>query len=132
MEEEVLGKAYDSRLMRRLLAYLKPYKRVVAVSLALLLIDSLLQIIGPLLTKIAVDRYLVPVAHLGTIPLIGGWLAKDPWTGISQLTLIYLCVIVLGFFFRFGQTYLMQWTGQKAMFDLRRKLMVHLQGLDVA
>ncbi|MGH9618568.1 MAG: ABC transporter ATP-binding protein [Bryobacteraceae bacterium] len=132
MEEEVLGKAYDSRLMRRLLAYLKPYKRVVAVSLALLLIDSLLQIIGPLLTKIAVDRYLVPVTHLGTIPLIGGWLAKDPWTGISQLTLIYLCVIVLGFFFRFGQTYLMQWTGQKAMFDLRRKLMVHLQGLDVA
>lgn len=118
--------------MRRLLAYLKPYKRVVAVSLALLLIDSLLQIIGPLLTKIAVDRYLVPVTHPGTIPLIGGWLAKDPWTGISQLTLIYLGVIVLGFFFRFGQTYLMQWTGQKAMFDLRRKLMVHLQGLDVA
>lgn len=117
--------------MRRLLAYLKPYKRVVAVSLALLLIDSLLQIIGPLLTKIAVDRYLAPVAHPSAIPIIGGWLSKDPWTGISQLTLVYLGVIVIGFAFRFGQTYLMQWTGQKAMFDLRKQLMTHLQGLDV-
>lgn len=118
--------------MRRLLAYLKPYKRVVAISLALLLVDSLIQIIGPLLTKIAVDCYLVPVRHPSSVPALGGWLSNDAWTGISQLTLLYLGVLILGFLFNFGQTYLMQWTGQRAMFDLRKRLMTHLQGLDVA
>ncbi len=132
MEEEVLGKAYDSRLMRRLLRYMKPYKTVVAVSLVLLLIDSLLQIIGPLITKLAVDRYLVPVAHSQMLGFLDGWLSHNRWTGLSQLAGLYLAVVVLGFFFDFGQTYLMQWTGQKAMFDLRRQLMVHLQTLDVA
>ncbi len=131
MEEEVLGKAYDSRLMKRLLTYLKPYKFVVAASLLLLLVDSLLQIIGPLLTKLAVDRYLVPVAHPAHT-LLDAWLSKNAWTGLSQLAGLYMGVVVLGFFFDFGQTYLMQWTGQRAMFDLRRQLMAHLQTLDVA
>ncbi len=131
MEEEVLGKAYDSRLMRRLLTYMKPYRAVVTLSLILLLVDSLLQIIGPLLTKLAVDRYLVPVQHLHTFPFLDNWLSRDPWAGLSQLAGLYLGVIVLGLLFDFGQTYLMQWTGQKAMFDLRRELMAHLQTLDV-
>ena len=131
LEEEVLGKAYDSRLMRRLLTYLRPYKLIVAASLVLLLIDSLLQIIGPLLTKLAVDKYLVPVQH-PTHTLLDTWLSNNAWTGLSQLAGLYMAVVVLGFFFDFGQTYLMQWTGQKAMFDLRRQLMAHLQTLDVA
>jgi ATP-binding cassette, subfamily B, multidrug efflux pump len=131
LEEEVLGKAYDSRLMRRLLTYLRPYKVVVAASLVLLLIDSLLQIIGPLLTKLAVDKYLVPVQHPAHT-LLDNWLSKNAWTGLSQLAGVYMAVVVLGFAFDFGQTYLMQWTGQKAMFDLRRQLMAHLQTLDVA
>lgn len=131
MEEEVLGKAYDGRLMRRLLTYMRPYRVVVAASLVLLLFDSLLQILGPLLTKLAIDRYLVPATHTIKTP-IDAWLSSDPWTGLTQLTGIYLAAIVFGFAFNFGQTYLMQWTGQKAMFDLRRQLMTHLQTLDVA
>jgi ATP-binding cassette, subfamily B, multidrug efflux pump len=131
LEEEVLGKAYDSRLMRRLLTYLRPYKLIVAASLVLLLIDSLLQIIGPLLTKLAVDKYLVPVQH-PTHTFLDAWLSNNAWTGLSQLAALYMAVVVLGFAFDFGQTYLMQWTGQKAMFDLRRQLMAHLQTLDVA
>ena len=85
MEEEVLGKAYDSRLMRRLLRYMKPYRLIIAASMFLLLVDSLLQVIGPLLTKLAVDRYLVP-GHGGTVtlPWLGDWLATNPWTGLSQ------------------------------------------------
>ena len=118
--------------MRRLLLYMKPYRAVVAVSLILLLVDSLLQIIGPLLTKLAVDRYLVPAQHVHTFALLDNWLAHDRWTGLSQIALLYLAVVVLGFFFDFGQTYLMQWTGQKAMFDLRRELMTHLQRLDLS
>ena len=132
MEEEVIGKAYDSRLMRRLLTYLKPYRGIVAVSLVLLLIDSLLQVIGPLVTKLAVDRYLVPAAHPTAIPYLENWLAHDADKGLMQLAMVYLGVVALGFFFDFGQTYLMQWTGQKAMFDLRKQLMTHLQTLDVA
>jgi ATP-binding cassette, subfamily B, multidrug efflux pump len=132
LEEEVLGKAYDSRLMRRLLTYIRPYRAVVAVSLLLLLVNSLLQIIGPLLTQIAVDRYLVPTQHLHPLPLLGSWLSRNPWTGLSQIAGLYFAVVVLAFLFDFGQTYLMQWTGQKAMFDLRRELMAHLQKLDVA
>src|SRR5436853_7863330 len=90
LEEEVLGKAYDSRLMRRLLTYLRPYKLVVAASLALLLIDSLLQIIGPLLTKLAVDKYLVPVPHPAHALLLDTWLSKNAWSGLSQLAGIYM------------------------------------------
>ena len=131
MEDEVIGKAYDSRLMRRLLTYLGPYRWIVAVSLALLLLDSVLQILGPLLTKLAVDRYLVPTVHHTRTP-IDWWLSADPRTGLFQLSIIYLAAIVLGFLFDFGQTYLMQWTGQRAMFDLRRELMAHLQTLDVS
>lgn len=132
MEEEVLGKAYDARLMRRLLQYMKPYRMIVLASLVLLLIDSVLQIIGPLLTKLAVDRYLVPTSHRQMFPFLDHWLSADAWTGISQIALVYLVVVILGFLFDFGQTYLMQVTGQKAMFDLRRQLMAHLQSLDIA
>jgi ATP-binding cassette subfamily B multidrug efflux pump len=118
--------------MRRLLGYMKPYRIIVAASLILLLIDSLLQIIGPLLTKLAVDRYLVPAAHHQTFLSLDHWLSNNAWTGLTQLALLYLGVISLGFLFDFGQTYLMQLTGQKAMFDLRRQLMAHLQTLDIA
>ncbi len=133
MEEEVLGKAYDAQLMKRLLTYMKPYRLAIAASMSLLLVDSLLQIIGPLLTKLAVDRYLVP-AKTDTQGLLSltRWLSRDPWTGISQLAAVYCLVVFLGFLFDFGQTYLMQWTGQRAMFDLRRELMAHLQTLDIA
>jgi len=132
LEEEALGKAYDSRLMRRLLRYMRPYRIVVVASLILLLIDSLLQIIGPLLTKLAVDRYLVPTGNVRTFPALDRWLSPNSWNGLSQIALLYLGVVLLGFVFDFGQTYLMQWTGQKAMFDLRRELMSHLQRLDLA
>lgn len=130
MEEEVIGKAYDSRLMRRLLTYMKPYRAAVTASLILLLLNSLLQVIGPLLTKMAIDRYLVPVSHPSKTP-IDGWLSHDPWTGLLQLSGLYLIAILFGFLFDFGETYLMQLTGQWAMFDLRRQLMTHLQTLDI-
>ena len=131
MEEEVLGKAYDGRMMRRLLVYLKPYRAIVAASLVLLLFDSLLQIIGPLLTKLAIDRYLVPAAHRAPT-MLDAYLSPDAWTGLSQIAGIYLASLLFGLLFNFGQTYMMQWTGQKAMFDLRKQLMGHLQRLDVS
>lgn len=118
--------------MGRLLAYMKPYRLIVAVSLVLLLVNSLLQIIGPLITKLAVDKYLVPSKNHSAIPYLDQWLSSDPQHGLMQLSAIYLVVVICGFVFDFGETYLMQWTGQKAMFDLRKQLMAHLQTLDVA
>jgi ATP-binding cassette subfamily B protein len=131
VEEEVLGKAYDSRLMRRLLGYMRPYTGYVAISLLSLLLLSGLQVLGPLLTKYAVDRYLDPHASR-TAAVLDRYLSADPWTGIGQVGLIYFCVLVGVFLFDFGQIYLMQYVGQLAMFDLRRSLMAHLQRLDLA
>ena len=131
MEEEVLGKAYDSRLMRRLLVYMRPYWKLVAISLVFLLAQSVLQVIGPLITKVAVDRYLDPSAQ-SRPTLLDPLLPADPWIGLGKLGLLYLAVIGGTFVTEFAQMYLMQYTGQLAMFDLRRQLMEHLQRLDLA
>jgi ATP-binding cassette subfamily B multidrug efflux pump len=131
VEEEVLGKAYDSRLMRRLLVYMRPYWKMVAVSLVFLLIQSGLQVLGPLITKVAVDKYLSPSAR--SIPtFLDPLLPADAWAGLGKLALLYLVVIAGTFVSEFVQMYLMQYTGQLAMFDLRRQLMEHLQRLDLA
>src|SRR5579863_5169662 len=117
--------------MRRLLAYIKPYKLEVAVALALLLANAALQVVGPLLTELAVDRYLVPAPHRAP-NILDPRLSADPWTGMLQLSLLYLIALVGALLCDFGEQYLMQWVGQKAMFDLRREIMTHLQRLDLA
>jgi ATP-binding cassette subfamily B protein len=131
VEEEALGRSYDGRLMRRLLAWLKPYWRAVALSAACLLVNSLLQVAGPLLTKAAVDRYLTPIGLAG-IPWLDSWLPASAAAGLGALAGLYLAAVVGALFVEFGEQLLMNWTGQRAMFDLRRALMAHLQRLDLA
>lgn len=131
MEEEVLGKAYDVRLMRRLMGYMRPYRALVGFSLLFLLAESVLQVLNPLLTRLAVDKYIRPGAHPLTTP-IDAWLPADPWNGLTRVALLYLVVLAGTFVTEFVQMCLMQWTGQLAMFDLRKQLMEHLQGLDLA
>src|SRR6202140_1690374 len=128
-EEEVLGKAYDSRLMRRLLTYLRPYKWHVAVALAAIILKSVLDVLGPYLTKIAIDKYLAksPNSH----SWIGDRLSDAPLTGIAQIGGLYVGILIFTFTLEFVQTYLMQWTGQKVMFDLRRQIFRHLQFMHV-
>jgi len=129
-EEEVLGKAYDGRLMRRLLAYLRPYKWHVAVALGAIILKSVADVLGPFLTKIAIDKYLAksPNSH----SWIGDRLSPAPLTGIAQIGGLYVALLILTFALEFVQTYLMQWTGQKVMFDLRRQIFRHLQEMHVA
>ena len=128
-EEEILGKAYDSRLMRRLLGYLRPYGWQVAIALVAIVIKAGADVLGPYLTKVAIDQYLShnPAAH--------GWLTRylspQPMLGIAQIAAIYVALLVFGFFLEFVQTYLMQWTGQKVMFDLRSQIFRHLQRMHV-
>jgi ATP-binding cassette subfamily B multidrug efflux pump len=129
-EEEVLGKAYDSRLMRRLLTYLRPYRWQVAIALVSIVLKSFADVLGPYLVKVAVDRYLAPTqaAKSG----IWDWLSRRPLTGIVQISVIYFSLLALTFVFEFLQTYFMQWTGQKVMFDLRSQIFRHLQRMHVA
>jgi ATP-binding cassette subfamily B protein len=130
VEEEVLGRAYNGRLMRRLLTYIRPYKLELLVALVLLVLNALLQAVGPLLTQFAVDRYLVPSSN--RTAQFDRYLASDPWTGLMQVSVLYLAALVGAFLCDFGEQYLMQAVGQRAMFDLRRQLMAHLQRLDLA
>jgi ATP-binding cassette subfamily B protein len=80
---------------------------------------------------LAIDKYLAKPDHPVTSPL-DPWLATDAWTGLLQISALYLAALLTGFACEFVQTYLMQRTGQLAMFDLRRELMERLQKLDVA
>jgi len=128
-EEEILGKAYDSRLMRRLLTYLGPYKWQVAIALVSIVIKAGLDVLGPFLTKTAVDKYL---AHnSGTRSILDPWLSSRAMTGIAQIAALYLGTLVFSFFCEFLQTYYMQWTGQKVMFDLRSQIFRHLQRMHI-
>ncbi|MGC1451147.1 MAG: ABC transporter ATP-binding protein [Candidatus Sulfotelmatobacter sp.] len=129
-EEEVLGKAYDSRLMGRLLTYLRPYRWQVAVALASIILKSFCDVLGPYLVKVVVDRYLAPVKEATSG--LWSWLSPRPLHGIAQISGIYFSLLVLTFVFEFLQTYFMQWTGQKVMFDLRSQIFRHLQRMHVA
>jgi ATP-binding cassette, subfamily B, multidrug efflux pump len=130
-EEEVLGKAYDSRLMRRLLRYLRPYKWQVAIALSAIVLKACADVVGPYLTKIAIDKYLVHASGPGAHSILGRYLSSTPLTGIAQVSAMYVSVLVVSFFLEYLQTYFMQWTGQKVMFDLRSQIFRHLQNMDI-
>src|SRR5262249_46343240 len=105
VEEEVLGKAYDARLMRRLVGYMKPYRALVGISLVFLLGQSLFQVLGPLLTRTAVDRYLQP--HPAAInPFLVRFLPADASSGLARIALLYLLVLCGNFVCEFVQTYI--------------------------
>src|SRR5262245_9495097 len=129
-EEEVLGKAYDSRLMKRLLGYLRPFWWQTLVALIAIILKAGMDVVGPYLTKVAVDKYLVKDSRPN---ILDPWLApnSDAWTGIAQISLLYVAALALSFLFEFTQTYLMQWVGQKAMFDMRTQIFAHLQHLHI-
>ena len=119
--------------MARLLKYLRPYRWQVAIALVSILLKSFADVLGPYLTKVAIDRYLAPRgAATGTSSGIWSWLSPRAITGIEQIAAIYVGLLVFSFLLEFLQTYFMQWTGQKVMFDLRRQIFRHLQRLHVA
>ncbi|ABF41372.1 ABC transporter, ATPase subunit [Candidatus Koribacter versatilis Ellin345] len=127
-EEEQLGKAYDSRLMKRLLGYLRPYQWQVYVAIAAIILKAGADVVGPVLTQVAIDKYLAKrsVSHL-----FDRFLSVNPLTGIGQIAGLYVILLLLSFAFEYAQTYLMQWVGQKAMFDMRAEIFRHLQRLHI-
>jgi ATP-binding cassette subfamily B multidrug efflux pump len=130
-DDEVVGKVYDGRIMRRLLTYLRPYRLQVTLSAVSILFKAATDVAGPYFVKVAVDNYMT-----GTPPANPSWLARhlshSPMTGVTQLGMLYLAALLTTFVLEFIQTYLMQWTGQKIMFDLRSQIFRHLQRMHPA
>ena len=141
-EEDAVGKVYDSRLMRRLGRYVRPYWVQATISSAAVTLKSLCDVAGPILVMVAVDRYLAPDAHdKDASNAVAHWVANasplarllptDPVHGVTRLAAIYLVMLVSAYAFQFVQVYLMQWTGQKIMFDLRRDIFRHMQRMHI-
>jgi ATP-binding cassette subfamily B multidrug efflux pump len=114
-DDEILGKAYDARLMRRLLQFLRPYWRQVGVALGAIVVGSAASLAQPYLIKVAIDRYI----------------AAGRLDGLDRIALLYLAILVAAFAAEYVQTWSMQFTGQRIMFDLRMAIYGHLQRLDL-
>src|SRR5688500_295192 len=115
IDDEVLGKAYDAQLMRRLLRYLRPYWRSVLLAILAIIGSAVMQLIPPWLLRRAMDLH-IPAGDL---------------SGLSALAMIYLASLLAEFALEFSQTWILQITGQRIMFDLRMEIYTHLQRLDV-
>jgi ATP-binding cassette subfamily B multidrug efflux pump len=115
VDDDILGKAYDARLMRRLLTYLKPYRLQVAGALVAILAGAGAALAQPYLVKMAIDQ------HIATRNLIG----------LDRLAIVYVVILVGAFAAEYLQTWTMQITGQRIMFDLRMAVYAHLQRLDL-
>ena len=132
-EEEVLGKAYDARLMRRLLGYLRPYRAVVVLALVAIVFYGVLQAAPPYLLKVEVDRYLDPTSQAKVPPVLARFLSPLPLVGILQIAFVlFLPTVLLSFLLEFAQSYAMQLVGQKVMYDLRKHVFAHLQRLQMS
>src|SRR3954465_3013601 len=128
-EEEVLGKAYDSRLMRRILRYLRPYRWQVTVALVSIVLKAGADVLGPFLTMVAIDRYLAPTHNKPA--WLTSWLSPRPLTGIAEIAGIYVGLTIFSFLLEYLQTYFMQWAGQMVMYDLRSEIFRHLQRMHI-
>ncbi|PYU52307.1 MAG: antibiotic ABC transporter ATP-binding protein [Acidobacteria bacterium] len=124
-EEEALGKAYDSRLMRRLLQYMKPYKWRVALALVMVAIVTPLELAPPLVFQKGIDKYFVP-------ELKGLITEASAWSGIGWLSLLLLAVLTFDFLAQYIQIRIMQRVGQQTMYDMRREIFGHMQRLPMS
>jgi len=115
-EEEALGKAYDHRLMRRLLGFLRPHGGKAAASLGLVVVSAGLALVGPYLTKVAIDDF---IAH------------KD-LGGLANVGLLLVAAMLLQALVEYGQMSIMQITGQEIMYDIRMQLFRKLQRLPLS
>jgi ATP-binding cassette subfamily B protein len=114
-EEDALGKAYDARLMRRLLRYLKPYRWHVALALVILLFGSAMAIVGPWITQLVIDEAIPD----GDTRLLG------------VLVAAYIVALLLQFGLQYAQALVTTWLGQSVMYDLRTEIFDKLQRLDL-
>jgi ATP-binding cassette subfamily B protein len=114
-EEEALGKAYDARLMRRLVRYLRPYRWHVALAVGVLMLAAATQVVGPWLTKLIIDE---------AIP-------QGDREYLTLLAVGFLTAVVLGALLQYVQAIITTWLGQSVMYDLRAEIFEKLQRIDL-
>jgi len=124
-EEEALGKAYDSRLMKRLLRYMRPYAWRVVFALALVMVVTPLELAPPVLFQKAIDNYLMPGMN-GILAL------SSAWRGVLWISLLYFEVLVFDFLAQYIQIRIMQRVGQQTMYDMRTEIFGRLQRLPMS
>jgi ATP-binding cassette subfamily B protein len=124
-EEEALGKAYDSQLLRRLMTYLRPYKGSVVFAVFLTLLVGPLEVVGPYLFGLGIDKYIVPGTN-GSLP------GADAIRGVSLVSLGFLGALLLSFAVQFLQVRIMQNVGQQTLYDLRKEVFERLQRLPMS
>jgi ATP-binding cassette subfamily B multidrug efflux pump len=124
-EEEALGKAYDSRLLKRLLEYLRPYRWRVVLALAFVAIVTPLELAPPKLFQIAIDKYLVPGMRHELVE-------SAAWRGIGIISIVFFGVLVFDFLAQYIQIRIMQAVGQQTMYDMRTAIFRHIQRLPMA
>jgi ATP-binding cassette, subfamily B, multidrug efflux pump len=124
-EEEALGKAYDSQLMRRLLQYMAPYKLWVVLALGLVAVVTPLELAPPILFRNAIDRYFVPAMNHSIAE-------NAAWIGILVISGIFFLVLLFDFLAQYAQIRIMQRVGQQTMYDMRRGIFAHLQRLPMS
>jgi ATP-binding cassette, subfamily B, multidrug efflux pump len=137
--EDEGAKAFDPHLTWRLLKYLRPYRWRAAVSVVLVIISSMLEVLGPLITAISIDLFVKPLhgaEPLGVSRRIAEWLAAnsielDPLTGINIAGGFFVFTFIASFTVLYMQMVLMNLTGQYIMYDLRKQIFGHLQRLNV-
>ena len=124
-EEEPLGKLYDARAARRLLRYLKPYRRLVIVALGVTIAVNLVRQLGPLITKWAIDDYVTPATQGSMPPAVA-------FDGIFVLSIVYLVSLLVTLVIGYFQDVLLSVIGQRIMFDLRAEIFAKLQHVELA
>ncbi len=124
-EDEILGKAYDARLVRRLWVFVRPYRTTFLFTLALIFLASGVDLLAPLITQIAIDRFIVPINNTGLSP-------TERANGVFGMAALYLLVLAAGFGLRYYQNFLLSVVGQRIMYDMRSKMFQHLQNLSLS
>src|SRR5580700_3921713 len=124
-EEEALGKAYDSRLLKRLLEYLRPYRWRVVLALALVAIVTPLELAPPKLFQIAIDKYFTPFVN-------GAITEGAAWSGVKWISIVFFGVLVFDFLAQYIQIRIMQRVGQQTMYDMRTEIFRHIQRLPMS
>jgi ATP-binding cassette subfamily B protein len=114
-DDEILGKAYDGRLIRRLAEFVKPYWRAMLGATLLMICGAMVELAPPYLLRTAID----------------GPIAQRDVSGVVPIFLLYALALVGAFFLRYGQTYIVQSTSQKIMVDIRMRIFSHIQGMSL-
>ncbi|HEY7781975.1 MAG TPA: ABC transporter ATP-binding protein [Ktedonobacterales bacterium] len=124
-EDEILGKAYDARLVRRISTFVRPYLRILLAAVALMLFAAGFDLLSPFITQIAIDRYIVPPAHTNLSPM-------DRVNGVFGFAVFYVVLLCVGFGLRYFQYFLLSLLGQRVMYDMRSRMFAHLQSLSLS